>query len=364
MLRFLWKLGLLLPIPLGVAWINWHVDPAKALGQHDSDPARYKYENLIAASLIAGRPEPLVAPHNQLILNELMFRSFTRLDVLVLGDSVAKPVHKGLCGGGNFFNAAAFGVGLEEMVAFDELVREYNLHPKLVVLEVDPAMLRPRRVVMLSRLGRLAHKASARLGVAGLGSEEAGWLPSLASQYDTLLSPSYCQYCIRLLLRGYFAPTNDRIQAFVQYAPPNRHIMYPDGSVQWCEVFLYATPESIRQSVGKVPEGLMTSVLEPPDRERCKFLEAFLSDVLQSGAKVEIFLPPLNPRIFEVASSEASDGRKVAPGALAESYLRRLARERGIRVRGSYQPQNLGVRKRTSWTSCICDGRQLNGSGA
>ena len=85
MLRFLWKLGLLLPIPLGVAWINWHVDPAKALGQHDSDPARYKYENLIAASLIAGRPEPLVAPHNQLILNELMFRSFTRLDVLVSG---------------------------------------------------------------------------------------------------------------------------------------------------------------------------------------------------------------------------------------------------------------------------------------
>ena len=221
-------------------------------------------------------------------------------------------------------------------------------------------MLRPRRVVMLAPWPTCPQS-------------ERGWAwPGLEAKrrVGSRLSPvSTTRCCPRAtantasgcLLRGYFAPTNDRIQAFVQYAPPNRHIMYPDGSVQWCEVFLYATPESIRQSVGKVPEGLMTSVLEPPDRERCKFLEAFLSDVVQSGAKVEIFLPPLNPRIFEVASSEASDGARWRQG-LSRRAICGDWRENGASgYEAPINPRIWACAKRTSWTSCICDGKQLNG---
>jgi hypothetical protein len=38
MLRFLLKLGLFLPIPIGMALVNWHVDPAKLYAGHASDP--------------------------------------------------------------------------------------------------------------------------------------------------------------------------------------------------------------------------------------------------------------------------------------------------------------------------------------
>jgi hypothetical protein len=357
MFRLLWKLALFFPIPIGVAWINWHVDPARVFGQHSVDPAWYEYEKVIAASLIAGRPEPLAAPHNELILDEMMFESLSRLDVLVLGDSVAKPIHKELYGGGGagrggggaFFNATAFGVNLEEMLALDQLAIDKNLNPNLVVLEIQPAMLQPRRGAMKPNFSRLAHKAGIRLGLSGVGSDAPGLVQSILTQYDTLFSPSYCQYSIRLMLRAHFSQGGGRSQVVEQYAPQNQHLMYPDGSLQWCEVFLGQTPESIRQSVGKPPADLVSAVVAPLNDERCRLLETFVSDLLRSGggrgagAKVEFFLPSLNPWLFDEAAQVAAKEGRPAPGSESEEYLRSFAKAHGIRVHGSYDPRRLGI---------------------
>ena len=137
MFRFLIKVSLFVPIAFAVTWVNWHVDPARVFDRHASDPAWYEYERFLARGLRQGEPQRLAAVHNELILDELMFRSLDHLDVLVLGSSSAKPIHKELYAGQSFFNASYFGSRPEEMMALEELARESGLRPRRVVLSLS-----------------------------------------------------------------------------------------------------------------------------------------------------------------------------------------------------------------------------------
>jgi hypothetical protein len=359
-LRFLFKLSFFLPIAGGMAWVNWHVDPARVFGRHASDPAWYEYERFLGNSLIEGRPQPLVATHNELILDELMFRSFDRLDVLVLGSSSAKPIQKELYGGERFFNAAVFGARLEEMMALDELAREMGLHPRRIVLAIEPVKLQSRTAPLMPGFVPLVRNARARLHLGDdsetqdrwapllgllahvIGEDESSDVRSLFSQYDTLFSPSYCQYCLRLVIQS-FGQRGTATQFVEQFPPPNQHLLHPDGSLQWCEVFLGQTPDDIRRSTGKLPTEQIVADSVRPAAERKHLFEAFVGDLLHSGAVVEFFLPPPNPWLFDEAQRELQQAGKSSPTAETEQYLRSFAGQHGIRVRGSYDPRQAGV---------------------
>jgi hypothetical protein len=358
-LRFLFKLSLFLPIACGMTWVNWHVDPARVFGRHASDPAWYEYERFLAHSLIEGHPQPLVAPHNELILDELMFRSLDHLDVLALGSSSAKPIHKGLYGQ-QFFNGAVFGARLEEMLALDELAREMGLHPRRIVLAIEPVKLQSRTAPVSPGFVRLVRNARDRLRVSdepehsgrwaalvglldrAIGQDASSDVQSLFSQYDTLLSPSYCQYCLRLVIES-FGQRGTATHFVEQFPPPNQHLLYPDGSLQWCDVFTGQTPEDIRRSTGKPPTEQITDESMRPAAERRQLLEAFITDHLQSRGSVEFFLPPPNPWLYEEAQRELQQAGRSNPTAETEQYLRTLAAQHGIRVRGSYDPHRAGV---------------------
>ena len=158
MLRFLIKLSLFVPIAFAVTWVNWHVDPARVFDRHASDPAWYEYERFLARGLTRGEPQRLAAVHNELILDELMFRTLDRLDVLVLGSSSAKPIHKELDAGQSFFNASYFGSRLEEMMALEELARESGLRPRRVVLAVEALDFQSRNSLTVSSIRYRAPK--------------------------------------------------------------------------------------------------------------------------------------------------------------------------------------------------------------
>jgi hypothetical protein len=360
MVRFLFKLSLFLPIAAGLAWVNWHVDPARIFGRHASDPAWYEYERFLARSLIEGSPQRLAAVHNELILDELMFRHFDRLDVLVLGSSSAKPIHKELYGGQSFFNGAYFGARLEEMMGVEELAREAGLRPRRVVLAIEPAKLQTRTGPVAPSFVPLLSKVRARLHlsdeaeqasrwaalcgslVAPLGEEASNVVQSIFNQYDTLFSPSYCQYCLRLLIQSTLQ-RGAGDQFVEQFQKPNQHLLYPDGSLEWCEVFTSQTPDNIRRSTGKPPTESITDDSLRPAPERCRVFEAFVNELLQSGTAVEFFLPPPNPWLFEAATQELQKSGKSNPTAETEAYLRSFAAQHGIRVRGSYDPRRAGV---------------------
>jgi hypothetical protein len=360
LVRLLLKLSLFLPIVVGVACVNWQVDPARVFDRHAFDPRWFKYERFLARSLASGQPQPLAAVHNELILDTLLFRNFDRLDVLALGSSTAKPIHKELYGGQSFFNASVLGARLEEMIALGELARESGLRPRLAVLAIEPVKLQARTAPLTPGIAPLVERARARLHVPAesqpggpwaasaawlaprIGEQAASDIDSLLTQYDTLFSPSYCQYCLRLVLES--MRMSEGGENFVaQFGPQNRNLLYPDGSLQWCEVFLVQSPEDIRRSTSKVPTEQITAESVRPTAERRTLFEAFVRDLLDSGTKVEFFLPPPNPWLYAEAQAELQKLGRSSPTAETEAYLRRFAQEHDIRVRGSYDPQRAGV---------------------
>jgi hypothetical protein len=220
MIRFVLKLTLLLPLLIGMAWVNWSVDPAIVFVEHQDDPSRHPYENLIARDLLAGRPHRLKTTYLELVVDELIFRERPQIDTLVLGTSIAKPIHVGLFGGPHFFNASIIGGRIEEMIAAYQLALECGLRPRHVLIEIDGRALGQRTRMASSNLLR---KAFRRLDVpdetehtpilpviwhaliptgenAGSSKEHGPFSP-----YDELVSPRYFQFTMGFLVRRWMA---------------------------------------------------------------------------------------------------------------------------------------------------------------
>jgi hypothetical protein len=360
--RFLFKLTLFLPIPLLMGWVNWTVDPVKLFPGHYWDPARYKYEIIIAQDLLAGRSHYQIGPYQELIVDEVMFRNRPHVDVLALGSSVAKPIHESLFGGLSFFNGSIFGGGLEEMIAVYELARESGVRPGRVVLQIDATVLGDRSGPSASILAPLLRRARMRMHLGAEPARNNAWTAILNAlvpgeratepvaeevpfyPYDALLSPRYLQLSTRFATRSWFSSGGAGKRGIVEQWPrANQHLMYPDGSIEWCQWSLDQTPESIRQSSDTSQLKLIAGDSLGPREVQCRMFEAFVSDLLESGIVVEIFLPPVNPWQFDRVQGEFQQAGKTLPSTATEAYVRSFAEQHRVRVRGSLDPRRAGV---------------------
>lgn len=281
--------------------------------------------------------------------------------MLVLGSSIAKPIHQGLFGGRSFFNASIFGGSLEEMIAMYELAWECGIRPSQVVLQADTTLLGKRRAPPSTLMAPLLDRACVRLHLGEEAARHAYWIDvlqafapgepagqtggaaTLLMPYDTLLSPAYFQYCVRRLGRSLESWQSGQQSGIIeQFADGNRHLMYPDGSIEWCQVFLDETPDRIRQATGKTPPAeFLAASMQSPEPDRCRLFEAFVSSLLESGVAVEIFLPPSYPWLFD----QAQQAGKSLPSTAAEAFVRKIAERRGLKVDGSLDPRRAGVRE-------------------
>ena len=246
--QFIFKLCLLLPLLAGMAWVNWSFDPAILMVEHRDDPMRHPYENIIAEDLLAGRSHRLKSLQLELVVDELVFRGRPQIDTLVFGTSIAKPIHAGLFGGPNFFNASVTGGRIEEMIMADQLALDCGLKPRHVLIEIDARSLNPRDGVPDSKLLRRALRrlnlpvASKRDSVLQLlwravapGEETAGAakVSSPFYPYDELLSPRYFQFTMAFLARRWMARGDKPRELVSQFGESNESLLYPDGSLQW-----------------------------------------------------------------------------------------------------------------------------------
>src|ERR1700722_1269352 len=218
--QFVFKLSLLLPLLAGMAWVNWSIDPAILMLEHQDDPTRHPYENAIARDLLAGYPHRLKAPHLEIVVDELVFRARPQIDTLVFGTSIAKPIHAGLFGGPNFFNASVTGGRIEEMIMAYQLALDCGLKPRHVLIEVDSRSLSPRDGVPDSKL---LERGLRRLNlpfeiqrdsilrrvwrafVPGEDGSGAATMRGSFYPYDELLSPRYFQFTMAFLARRWLA---------------------------------------------------------------------------------------------------------------------------------------------------------------
>ncbi len=358
MIRFVLKLALLLPLLFGMAWVNWSVDPAIVFEEHRDDPSRHPYENLIARDLLVGHPHRLKTTYLEVVVDELMFRDRTQIDTLVLGTSIAKPIHEGLFGGPHFFNASIIGGRIEEMIAVYQLALDCGLRPRHVLIEIDGRALGQRARMAQSKLLRRAFR---RLNVpdetertpnlhaiwhaliptgdnAGSAKERGPFSP-----YDELVSPRYFQFTMGFLVRRWMAGNEKPREAVSQFGEANEALLYPDGSLEWWDNALAQTPESMRLKFDELHTVSIAAEAYRPVAEKCRLYEAFVADLMQSGVDVEFVMLPPNPWYFDRAEEEWKRAGKRLPSVEIEAYIRSLAEKCKIRAMGSLDPRRLGL---------------------
>jgi hypothetical protein len=358
MLQFLVKLALLLPLLIGMAWVNWSVDPAILFVEHRDDPARHPYENVVAEDLLAGHPHRLKTTYLELLVDELVFRNRPQIDTLVLGTSIAKPIHEGLFGGPNFFNASVTGGRIEEMLVAYQMALDCGLHPRHVLIEIDGRSLGQRVGQPASNTLQTAFK---RLGipietrrdpilpmiwralipgddVQGAAKEHGAFYP-----YDEIISPRYFQFTMAYVVRRWMAHTDKPREFVSQFGEANESLLYPDGSLEWWGNALAQTPETIRQKFDETHADSIAADEYRPVAEKCRLYEAFVADLVRSGIIVEFVLLPPNPWYFDRAEAAWTRAGKKLPSVETEAFIRALAAKYKLRVRGSIDPRRVGV---------------------
>jgi hypothetical protein len=356
--QFLFKLSLLLPLLAGMVWVNWSVDPAILLLEHRDDATRHPYENIIARDLLAGHPHRLKSLQLEIVVDELVFRGRPQIDTLVFGTSIAKPIHAGLFGGPNFFNASVTGGRIEEMMMAYQLALDCGLKPRHVLIEIDSRSLSPRDGMPDSKLLEEAfHRLNLpvetrhnpvfeRLWKAVLPGEDTSGAASVHGAfypYDELLSPRYFQFTMAFLARRWLARGDKPRELVSQFGESNESLLYPDGSLEWWDNAVAQTPETIRQKFAETQPALLAGLQESPVAEKSRMYEAFVGDLVRSGVEVEFLLLPPNPWIFAEARQAAARAGKELPSVETERVMRWLAAKYNLRALGSLDPRRLGV---------------------
>jgi len=361
MKRFLLKLGLAFPMLAGMVWVNWSGDPALLFDDHQNDPARHKYENAIAKDLLAGRTHYQLEEFSEWIVDGVIFRNRPKIDSLVFGTSIGKPIHQGLFGSAQFYNASIHGGHLEDMPGLYELALDCGIHLRQVLIVIDVYGLGYSLVALPMKQNAYVEKACRRLHVTDGGTDPfAVWkalgrslIPSGAAAdpengrgpfypYDELLSPRYFQYSFPYFAEAWVLP--DR-QPFRRAAGGGfEQLLYPDGSIQWSQSLRYLSPEYVREKVNDATKIDSIATHPGPPRGRpARLFEAFVADLVQSGIELDFLLLPPNPWLYDLAEKAAKRAGKPVVSVDAEAYVRALAKKHQARVRGSLNPRRVGV---------------------
>lgn len=129
----------------------------------------------------------------------------------------------------------------------------------------------------------------------------------------------------------------------MQFGAANQHMVYPDGSVEWCSNFRAQTAAMLRLTLDKSQTAEIVSEDRRREDDECRLLEAFVADLGRTGVDVEIVLLPPNPWVFDAAEKERKLAGKTLLSIDTEAYIRSLAAKYKIRVLGSLNPHVLGV---------------------
>jgi len=356
--RVLRKVSLLVPILIGMVWINWAVDPVMLYDGHFDDPSRHPYVGIITKDLLAGKPHSTVAFYSERLVDEAMFRSRPKIDVLVLGSSMAKPIHREMFPGLSFFNASIYGGRLEEMIAMWEVAQACGVRPKRVVLQLNQAAVGKRPYPISAEFSAIFHQARQRLrGDDEPLDPDAGFVPNvdprvpgdqaagftggrgLLHPYDTLISPRYLQFSLLFLVKKWISENAIPIL----FAGEDQHELFPDGSVEWCSHWRLRKITDFHGPTENSQVPIIAAEWMRPVENQRRLFEAFVLDIQKSGAQVEFVLLPSNPWLFDLALKEFQQAGKTLPSVDTEAYLRAFADRHGIRIRGSLDPANAGV---------------------
>jgi hypothetical protein len=333
--RFTTKLVLLVPLPLLVVMLNLVVDPIGLF--HDRHQEReYAALLLDGHNVIAGG-----GTNDRLVVRHYVAGLKQGFDVALLGSSRSMPIHAAAFPGRSFFNFSLGGAHVRDHIALYAMLRERQLPPRTLVLNLDPWLLNRNG----ANTWWVTLEPEYREGLATLVANSRAALlldgVPVPRRYLRAASLQYFRFSLLVvkdrLVQGPtgppFTPTDRRYDTnFVQWA---------DGSYGWPEAARRATIPEIREAAIRYAmrgtANYLGGFTELDDRLQ-GLLEAFLRAVRRDGVRLALILTPYHPAAYPrlVASPRY---RLVAD---AERYYRELASREGIPLVGSYDPSRHG----------------------
>lgn len=333
--NLLHKMLFFLPLMLLVMVVNYFVDPARLFSNGD-------YETGIAKLLLSGKNVAEISNHDERVLQRVIIENLQKkIDVVVLGSSRVMQIGYDYLHSGNLLNSSVSGASLEDLMAIYEMYRAKRLVPSKIYVGLEPWMLnrnsgqagylsvvREYNNSLLS-LGRVDPKCFER-GIMN------GPLRSYARKLFQLISPSYFQDSVKQLLlphHGKYYPTDNEFE--------KEMVKLRDGSITYPITTRDVDVLNVRvgaNNYSKKPVYALEGFSEL-DATYQKIFEEFVGLIRNDGVEIVFVLVPYHPLSYDKLMQ--SEKYKIIGDV--ETYYRGVARDRGEKIVGSFDPKRCAL---------------------
>jgi len=335
--RTLRRLSRVAPLVALVVVVNALGDPARVV-------SRGAYERAVADILLSGRHAAGVSNYDERLVQRFYAEGLMKAPtVLVLGSSRVMPLRARDFAPRSFYNASVSSATLHDILALHELFAARGDGPSLLVIGVDPWMLRPNeKMVAWQTLAPEYERACRKAALP-----ECDQAPLLAGPWRllaALASPSYFQASSAALwgrLTGGEAGAQALQAVSDDAAAPQLAVRRADGSIRYAEAF-GRDKEQVRAAArdygrdferGRI---VFLPPAAPPHPRFLQMLEAFLRLTRAAGTEVWLVLAPYHPDAWSALSV---DGSMIVQ---AEAAVRGVGAALQLRVLGSFDPRRAG----------------------
>jgi hypothetical protein len=236
-------------------------------------------------------------------------------DVLILGSSRALPIASEWFQPLSMFNAAVFSGDMDDMISIFQLCLEAGKTPRVVVLELNPALTNEAKAGEQRALEPYFRHALARYG----------FRPPLRLWSELVSALQF-----RLNLRRLQSPA----WGVSKKPVPGATRLLPDGVPEYTLEQSSPSPDLVQASVvlsisnfdrGYIPWRTKSQ----PDAYDLRLFRRFLDDLQSRGISVIVWLAPVHPAAYDFYAKL---------GGYDETWIRREMASRNITVVGSYSP--------------------------
>lgn len=275
----------------------------------------------------------------------------TAPDIVVLGSSRGLQIGAELFGGASFFNHGVWTATLYDHLAIYGQYEGAGKKPRQVVIQADPWLFNgdietlrwiPSGWGYLAYLPTLSDDAPLSTLLGSALNVSAAVVKNRSKTYVEIFSWRNAKKAWR---NRHAADAKASGAWILQAGQSSEHLVkLPDGTIRYPRKLLEKSIEQREQEAREQGErspfyGFRNfSRIDPASRE---IFESFLAHLEKSGVEAVLVLSPYNPLTYEIASRRPENAMLVE----VETYLRRLAEARGLRLLGSYDPQRIGCLK-------------------
>ena len=323
------KLLLLVPLVLLVLWVNYFVDQT---GLFRGD----KFNLELAQILLEGDPVSNFEKMDEREVLKLYIKNMPEAyNTVVIGSSRGLQITAAIAGeSGSFYNMGMSGEDFYDIASTISLLDKYDRMPQNMIIVLDPWILNDMPESYSSRSD--SNLANSFLNQT-LGFDVPYQEEDKTVYNEALLDLDYFQKNIAYYFEdhtGEERPSRVIGDVYLQ----KTETKMPDGTLLYTEEYRNMDQEWVdREALTRVNAGYALGMYDfyELNQMRCEQFEAIVDYVLDKGVSVIFVLSPIHPIYYEhLASSECARGV-----LLAEEFYGDVARQRGIAVFGSYDPE-------------------------